>query len=545
MVRHRRFVDVGLALACIVGSGLPRSAADDGRAPAPAPAPAPADPSDAFFRTTAIPTLRIELAPAALERLRTQPRAYVPCRLREGTGTVYEDVAVKLKGGAGSFRPVDETPAFTLNLDKFHEGQRFHGMEKLHLDNSVQDDTRLDEALCADLFAAAGLAAPRVTHARVTLGDRDLGVYVLKEGVDRLFLARHFEKANGNLYDGGACQDVDADLEKDGGKGPDDRRDLKALVEACAEPDLVARARRLPLVLDIEAFLTFTALERMTCHWDGYSMNTNNYRLYFVPPAGRAIFLPHGMDQMFGEPEASVLDEPVGLVARAVLEVPEWRRGYRARLVSLLPLFDAEKSLLPRARAIDLHLAAAIRSLGPEALTAHVEVVRDLEQRLVARDKSLREQVGRPDPPALEFDAKRQAFVPGWSPVVEDGEPTLEQVDHAGRRAFAIVVPKAGTCVAAWRRGVTLARGRYTLKGNVAVQGVTPRKDAPSVGARLRISGDERGTSLSGSTPWRVVAFDFEVTETLRHVELVAELRAGKGQAYFEVESLRLFRRDP
>ncbi len=91
----------------------------------------------------------------------------------------------------------------------------------------MQDDSYLHEGLCSELFTAAGLVAPRVTHARVLLNGRDLGLYVLKEGVDKRFLARHFPKAKGNLYDGGFCQDVDEELQKDEGKGVDDRSDLR------------------------------------------------------------------------------------------------------------------------------------------------------------------------------------------------------------------------------------------------------------------------------------------------------------------------------
>lgn len=553
----RRRAALALAAAVCLAVGLRASGADDGPAPSPSPPVAPAAPSpdptrvpagaaatDAFFARGEIPTFRLELAVSERERLRAAPRTYVRARVREGDGTVHEDVGVKLKGGAGSFRELDDRPAFTLNADRFEDGRAIHGMSKLHLDNSVQDDSYLHEALCAELFEAAGLVAPRVTHARVWLDGRDLGVYVLKEGVDRRFLARHFPKARGNLYDGGFCQDVDEELEKDAGKGPDDRSDLAALVAACREPDLLVRATRVPAVLDVERFLTFTALERMTNHWDGYSTNRNNYRLYFEPPSGRAVFLPHGMDQMFGDPEASVLDAPVALVASAVLEVPVWRKAYRARLVTLLPLFDAKTSLVPRVRRIAARLAPVIAAISADAAAAHAELVRDLEERLVAREKSLREQVTRDDPPSLEFDKRGQAALVGWRPKVDDGEPTLEQTTHAGRRVFAIAAGRDG-CVASWRRGVTLTTGRYTLRAQVATKGVAPRLDPQGSGAGLRISGDARAGGVSGASPWRAVAFDFEVKETLRHVELVAELRAEKGEAYFDVESFRLVRRTP
>lgn len=534
-------------LSSVMLLGALRSSADDEPSPSPRPpaSPTPSDPSDAFFGEGRIPTLTLELAKEDAARLKAEPREYVACRLREGVETSYDGVAVKLKGGAGSFRALDDKPAFTVNVDKFCAGARFHGLAKFHLDNSVQDDTYLDEALCAELFTAAGLPAPRVTHARVSLDGRDLGLYVLKEGVDKRFLARHFTKSKGNLYDGGFCADVDTELEKDAGKGPDDRSDLKALVAACLEPDLLVRAKRLPEVLDVDRFLSFTALERMACHWDGYSQNRNNYRIYFDPTGGRAVFLAHGMDQMFQDPEASVLDEPVAIVAASVLEVPAWRRLYRERLVALLPLFDPKGSLLPRVRRIAERLKPVLLAMGAEAAAAHADRVRELEERLVARDANLREQVKREDPPALEFDKKGRASVVGWRAVIEDGEPSLEQADHAGRRALGIVVGKDGKCVASWRRGVVLTRGRYVLEANVAAKGVTPRLDTEGAGAGLRVSRAVRKGGVSGSATWKLESYEFEVSDVLVHVELVAELRATKGQAWFELGSFRLVRKGP
>lgn len=542
---------VGVALGTSGARG-PTALAEDAPAPVapttPPPAAAPAaqkrkgEEAAAAWFAAPVGELAIELEPVDVEALRASPRTYVPCRLREGAGIVHERVAVKLKGAAGSFRPLEEQPSFTLSFDRFRDGPRFHGLEKLHLNASVQDDTRLHEALCADLCEAAGVPAPRVTHARVRLGARDLGLYVVKEGVDKRFLARHFDPSNGNLYDGGFCTDVDGELEKDGGKGPDDRRDLAALVAACHEPDLTLRPARLEAVLDVEAFLTFVALERMLGHWDGYATNRNNYRLY-VRPSGATVFLPHGLDQVFQDPEASVLDPCVGLVADAVLAVPAFRARYRARLVAMLPLFDAEQSLLPRLRARLARLAPAVTALGPEAAAAHAERVADLEARLVARAANLREQVKRPDPQALEFDAKGRAFVVGFRPQVDEGEATLEQEDRAGRRAYGLRVSQGASVVASWRRRVVLPKGRYAFEGTLTLKNVTPRRDAEGSGAGLRLSGGVRKGGASGSSPWKATTLEFEVLEALASVELVAELRATSGEAWFAVDAFRLVRR--
>ena len=66
--------------------------------------------------------------------------------VREG-GRVYTNVALHLKGGFGSYRPLDDDPSLTLNFEKYAPGQSFHGLKKFSLNNSVQDPTFLNEKI--------------------------------------------------------------------------------------------------------------------------------------------------------------------------------------------------------------------------------------------------------------------------------------------------------------------------------------------------------------------------------------------------------------
>ena len=113
-----------------------------------------------LFAEGKIPRLRLELSDDAMEQLRKSPRKYVSGAVVEGDRR-YTNVAIRLKGGPGSFRPLDDRPAFTINFDRMAPGQTFHGLKKLHLNNSVQDSSYLAEKLCREMFEAAGVPAPR------------------------------------------------------------------------------------------------------------------------------------------------------------------------------------------------------------------------------------------------------------------------------------------------------------------------------------------------------------------------------------------------
>src|SRR6185503_18500192 len=129
--------------------------------------------------------------------------------------------------------------------------------------------------------------------------------------------------------------DVDAELALNSGENPKDQSDRTALVEAAREPDLKKRIGRLEQTLDLDRFITYIALDVMLWDWDGYAQNRNNWRLYHDPSTGKMTFMPHGLDQMFWKPEGSLLPRMQGMVAKAVLQVPELRARYFERIKEL------------------------------------------------------------------------------------------------------------------------------------------------------------------------------------------------------------------
>src|SRR6185436_18313612 len=99
-----------------------------------------------LFSNAAVFRIRIALSPEGIAELRTTPRQYVRAALQEGTNA-FPRVGVHLKGSTGSFRGLDGKPAFTISLDRFDSSQRFHGLRKIHLNNSVEDPSYMNELL--------------------------------------------------------------------------------------------------------------------------------------------------------------------------------------------------------------------------------------------------------------------------------------------------------------------------------------------------------------------------------------------------------------
>jgi hypothetical protein len=97
---------------------------------------------------------------------------------------------------------------------------------------------------------------------------------------------------------------------------------------------------------------------------------------------------------------------------------------------------------------------------------------------------------------------------------------------------------------AAWRTRLLLPKGRYQFSAMVKTEGVSIKRNAKNPGARLRIPGHspERSTSLMGTQPWTKLMLAFEVTEPEQTVEMLCELSADSGEAFFREDALLIER---
>ena len=507
--------------------------------------------ADAIFTKPTLFRIEIEIPRSGMSALRRthweggQERPVAQATVKEG-GTLYTNVALHLKGAAGSFRSVDDKPAMTLSFDKFVTGQSFHGLHKISLNNSVQDSSFLCEEISRELFLAAGVPVPRAAHALVTLNGRDLGLYVLLEGANKQFLKRHFSNVKGNLYDGGFCQDISTSLSVTCGDDPDNHAGLKALLAAVREPR--SSFARLEQVLDMDRFLSMVALEMMLCHWDGYTLNRNNWRIFHDSDSNKMVFIPHGLDQLFGagrqfDPGSPLKPQHVsGAVSRVVLGTREGQRRYLERVGQLYTNVFKVDEIVSRVDQIVAGISPALAQTHPQMARSLQQRAGSLKQRIIQRGEGLRRQLGAPIHP-VEFASDNVLRLTGWKPSpVQSGEPTLAQVeDPPGKPLLSINAGNASSS-SSWRTRVELAAGRYQFEGRIRVRGVVIEGGDARGGAGLRISKGTMPRKLTGTSDWKDYQYPFIVSEETADVELVCELRAMKGEACFDLSSLRLVR---
>ena len=503
-------------------------------------------PGGEIFDQPTVLQFQLKLAPTNLTALREHPRDYTPATVIVN-GQTFTNVGVKLKGSAGSFRNVDDHPAYTLHFSKWAPTRRLFGLRRLHLNNSVQDHSYLNEYIGGELHRSAGVPAARSAWATVEVNNRRFGLYVLKEAFEKEFLRCFFPRTDGNLYDGGFVSDINQNLNRELGTGRDDHADLKALYAVTQEKSRTRRWELFQEQLDVDRFVTYAALSVMLADWDGYLLNRNNYRVYFRPEDHRAVFMPHGMDQLFQRTSMEMDASWNGVLAWALFDIPQAQALYEERCRTIYTnIFRFERITNLMARA-----CAAIKPYQPDI----EQRAGDLEDRIRSRFRYLRRDdlLRAPPPPVTNLVTGPLVIptnAPAWRPEEwwrqGDGPATLEgPVPRDGRKVLRIATPDSAA--ASWRGQVSLKGGSYRFEGRVRTTGVQGLKDGRGDGAGLRISGvgTTRTNGVSGDADWTLLSYDFEVPAPEGKVILVGELRASRGEAWFDAESLRVVRRGP
>jgi hypothetical protein len=224
-------------------------------------------------------------------------------------------------------------------------------------------------------------------------------------------------------------------------------------------------------------------MEVMICHWDGYCLGRNNFRIYHNPETDRTVFLPSGMDQCFAKFDLPWKPDMAGLVARSVMAIPEGRQQYEARFRALFHSIFLAERLTNRANQLLTQLSPLLKRSERE--TMRREAAR-LAEQIVERERYLREQLNAPELRAPQFN-HGLTVVTGWKRAGELGAGTMQECNQAdGIRTLHIVAgPRTS---ASWRATVRLGPGQYMFRGRAKATKVTSLPFGKNHGG-LRVGG--------------------------------------------------------
>jgi len=534
-----------LAIALSLAVAVPAMAANKGAAGKPAKVPTlppkerKNDPSNLLFATNApIYTFKVDITGGEWAALQKDDRSYARATFTVGTN-VLRDVAVRVKGN-GSRRPLNEKPSLVAKFDYYVPDQKLFGLDKIAINNSSQDPTWLACFIANGMFTDANVPVARVTHARVTLNGRDVGLYFVEEMHNKDFLKRWFGNGDGDLYEA-YLADVDSQMDQDGGHDRS-QKDLKRLAEVLKIPDQAGRWAKLPEVLDVDRYVSHLVCELFASHTDGYAMNRNNYRVYHHPDTDRFTFLAHGIDWAFGNPAVSMNPPQNSLVTRALLSSPEGNKLFKERSLTLLTNVFRLEVLTNRVNAAVGRLVAQARN-GNET-NDYLHYGQDMNNRLVSRWRFVTNELWGPPPISLRFDQDGVARLSGWAKKTDQNSPPAshERGTDGSHRVLRVATTTNSFTVASWRTKVVLPKGNYLLEGEARCAGLLSRTNAIGMGAGIRLSGDkQRVNKLEGDVPW--TRLQHSISNAIdQDVVIVCELRATKGEVWFDEDSLRIVR---
>ena len=118
-------------------------------------------------------------------------------------GEAYKNVGIRGKGNT-SLSTVSslgsERYSFKIEFDQYDSAISYHGLDKLSLNNLIQDSTMMKDYLSYTMMREFDATAPLCSFVYITVNGEDWGLYLAVEGVEDAFLQRNYGSVSGELY---------------------------------------------------------------------------------------------------------------------------------------------------------------------------------------------------------------------------------------------------------------------------------------------------------------------------------------------------------
>ena len=118
-------------------------------------------------------------------------------------GENYGNIGIRAKGNTSlsSVSQMDsDRYSFKLEFDQYEKAKSYYGLDKISLNNVIQDNTYMKDFLTYQMMNEFGVAAPLCSFVYITVNGEDFGLYLAVEGVEEGFLQRNYGKDYGELY---------------------------------------------------------------------------------------------------------------------------------------------------------------------------------------------------------------------------------------------------------------------------------------------------------------------------------------------------------
>ncbi len=119
-------------------------------------------------------------------------------------GETFNNVGIRPKGNSSLTSVANDstTDRYSIKIDfgQYVDGQTYHGIRKLALNNNISDATYMKEAISYDIYNFLGIATPEYSYTDIKINGSDWGLYLGIEVIDERFIEKNYGEVSGNLY---------------------------------------------------------------------------------------------------------------------------------------------------------------------------------------------------------------------------------------------------------------------------------------------------------------------------------------------------------
>lgn len=178
--------------------------------------------ADKLFDTSYVHSINIDVDPDDWQNMLDNASAeeYISCDVTID-GTTVKNVGIRPKGNTSlsNVKSMDsERYSFKIEFDKYDSGTNYMGLDKMALNNIIQDNTYMKDYFSYRMMNEAGADAPLCSFSYIKVNNQDWGLYLAVEAIEEAFAKRNYGTDFGELY-------KPESMAMGGGMGKDDNRD--------------------------------------------------------------------------------------------------------------------------------------------------------------------------------------------------------------------------------------------------------------------------------------------------------------------------------
>lgn len=157
-----------------------------------------------LFNTDVVHTVDIVVDESDWQTMLDEATAeeYIKCNIVID-GESYKNVAIRPKGNSSLTQVAasdSDRYSFKIEFDHYNDSLNYYGLDKLCLNNSVQDNTYMKDFVSYQMMQEVGADGPLCSFAWITVNGQDWGLYLAVEGIEEGFAQRNYGSDYGAIY---------------------------------------------------------------------------------------------------------------------------------------------------------------------------------------------------------------------------------------------------------------------------------------------------------------------------------------------------------